>query len=105
MPHGRRLSPAFFSVPWFRESASFGLAGDISMSLIHNERWKLTATALNGLAIATSAGGVIAPLVAISYGLPNATRGLYPIAVSLVWLSTAIALHLIARRILGRLRE
>lgn len=37
------------------------------MSLIHNERRKLTATALNGLAITTVAAGVIAPMVALSY--------------------------------------
>jgi hypothetical protein len=40
------------------------------MSLIHNERWKLTATALNGVAIVMAATGFIVPIVNLSYGAP-----------------------------------
>jgi hypothetical protein len=40
------------------------------VSLIHNERIKLTATCLNTLAATTVATGVIAPLVAFVLGFP-----------------------------------
>ena len=75
------------------------------MSLIHNERWKLTATALNGVAIATMVAGFIAPFVAVSYGVSGATPGLYFAGLSLAWFFTAAALHFVARAALGRLRE
>lgn len=75
------------------------------MSLIHNERRKLTATALNGLAIATMAAGFIAPLIAVSYGVPNAPDGSYFIVTGSIWFFTGIGLHLIARAILGGLKE
>ena len=42
------------------------------MSLIHNERVKLSATWLNTLAATTIAAGVVAPLVAVVFGLPTA---------------------------------
>lgn len=41
------------------------------MALVANERWKLTATALNGLAVATMVTGFVAPLVAVSYGVSS----------------------------------
>jgi hypothetical protein len=47
------------------------------MSLIHNERRKLTATALNGVAIGTMVAGSIAPLIAVSYGVSGAQSGWY----------------------------
>ena len=42
------------------------------MSLVHNERIKLTATCVNTLAAATIATGVVAPMVAVVFGLPTA---------------------------------
>ena len=39
------------------------------MSLIHNERTKLTATWLNTLATALVAAGTFAPLAALLYGI------------------------------------
>ena len=74
------------------------------MSLIHNERWKLTATALSGTAIMMAAG-FVAPVVAVSYGVSGATPGYYFAGVSLAWFFAAAALHLIARAALGRLKE
>jgi hypothetical protein len=44
--------------------------------LIHNERTKLPATALNGTALASIAAGFITPLAAISFDVPgSADRG------------------------------
>jgi hypothetical protein len=53
------------------------------MSLIHNERVKLTAVCLNTLATTTVAAGVIAPVVAVVFGLPT-TVAISPIAFLLV---------------------
>jgi hypothetical protein len=75
------------------------------MSLIHNERRKLTATALNGVAIATMAAGLIAPLVAVSYGVSSAPGGAYFLITGSIWFFAAIVLHWIARAILGGLKE
>ena len=77
------------------------------MSLIHNERVKLTAVCLNTLATTTVAAGVIAPVVAVVFGLPT-TVAISPIAFLLAivaWFLLGLALHLFARRMLGRLQE
>jgi hypothetical protein len=72
------------------------------MSLVDNERVKLTATWLNTLASATF--GVLAPLASFVYGL-----GQSPLSVSgslvamVIWFSAALALCLGARRVLGGL--
>jgi hypothetical protein len=75
------------------------------MSLVHNERRKLTASALNGVAIATLTAGLIAPLVAVSYGVSGARGGVYFAVTGSIWFFTAVALHWIARRLLGGLKE
>lgn len=75
------------------------------MSLIRNERLKLTATFLNGVAVATIAAGAIAPLAALSYGIPGAAAGPTVAFVGLGWLVGGIALHLVGRWLLRRLRE
>ena len=75
------------------------------MALIHNERWKLTATALNGVAIATMAAGLIAPLAAVSYGLPNGPAGRYFVLTGLIWFFAAIGLHVLARFTLRAMKE
>ena len=41
------------------------------MSMIHNERTKLLATALNNVGVATLITGVVAPTVATLYGATN----------------------------------
>jgi len=68
------------------------------MSLIHNERTKLTATFLNGLAIAFIAVGALAPVLAGGFRNP----AIY-VAQAAVCLVTAFALHFEARKLLGRL--
>jgi hypothetical protein len=71
------------------------------LPLIGNERTKLTAAFLNGVATATVGAGAIAPLVAATYGIPGATLAL----VGLCWLVAGIVIHLVARWLLRRLRE
>ena len=43
--------------------------------LVHNERMKYLATLTNTVAAAALAAGVIAPLVAFSYGVPGPRQG------------------------------
>ncbi len=77
------------------------------MPLIHNERVKLTATWVNTLAAATIITGVIAPIVAVVFGLP--AGGSLPLTGFLVataaWLSTGVILDATARHIIGSLRQ
>lgn len=72
------------------------------MTLVHNERVKLTATYMNGMAIALVAIGGFAPLVSLASGGP-ANFGALAI-VGFGCLGTSIALHSIARLFLGRLQ-
>ena len=74
--------------------------------LIHNERLKLTAAWLNMLSGASIAAGVIAPLVVRFYGVPSSTvpATLLYLGAAL-WFFGGIALHLTARRLLGKLRD
>jgi hypothetical protein len=58
-----------------------------------NERTKLTATAINNVAVTTIATALIAPAVSFVYGPPAA------------WCAAGVVLHLTARGILGRLRS
>jgi hypothetical protein len=75
------------------------------MDPIFNERVKLAATALNTLATASVAVGVLAPLSAILYGLGVTPRPLWQIVLSaVVWLLIGGGLHYGAQRLLGRLR-
>ncbi|HYF55646.1 MAG TPA: hypothetical protein VEA41_15445 [Salinarimonas sp.] len=77
------------------------------MSLIHNERTKLSATALNGVAVASIVAGFITPLAAASFGVPGpAGRSLaVTLAAAVGWLVVGLCLHLAARRLLRELRE
>ena len=77
------------------------------MSLIHNESTKLTATWLNTLAAATVATGVIAPMVALVFGVPTSaaiSAAAFVIA-TVIWLGLGMSLHLLARAVLRRLQE
>jgi hypothetical protein len=77
------------------------------VSLIHNERTKLLATALNSAAGSSFAVGVLAPIAAAFYSVSGTSSiGLGTIIIGVViWLFTAAALHLAARRVLGGLKE
>jgi hypothetical protein len=74
------------------------------MSLIHNERIKLTAALMNTVASAVFITGVLAPLVAVSYGLPGPIRGFAAALISLIWILAALGIHLLARALLGKLK-
>ena len=70
------------------------------MSLVKNEQAKLTATYLNGLAIALFALGIFAPLFSSLYsGVISATAVKLFISV-VVCFCVSIALHFLARRTL-----
>jgi hypothetical protein len=71
------------------------------MNLIHNERTKLTATAVDRVSTAFVAVGVLGQ----AFVLPPANTLWISLLSGGAWLFWAIALHLLARRILKRLRE
>ena len=74
------------------------------MSLVDNEKAKLSATYLNGLAIAVMAVGGFAPLV--SFPFSGDGRSLWTtVMVVVICIVISIALHLIARRVLAGLKE
>jgi hypothetical protein len=75
------------------------------MSLIHNERLKLLANALDRASTACLMIGIITPVAGYLYGLSRYSGGSgFLIAVLCVWLVAAVGLHLAARRVLGGLR-
>jgi hypothetical protein len=72
------------------------------MSLVHNERTKLAATWPNSLGAVTVATGVIAPIIAVVFGIAT-FRAITPVSFALAtvaWFVLGIDLH-----ILGTLRE
>jgi hypothetical protein len=77
------------------------------MSLVHNERTKFLAAALNTAATSSFAIGVLAPMAATFYNV----SGSLPVRLgdlvlgTVIWLSAAAALPLAARRVLKGLRE
>lgn len=76
------------------------------MSLVHNERIKYLATALNGVAIGSITAGVIAPIFAVVIGVPGAVeRTPIIMLLSVIWLLLAVVLHFVVQAILGRLKE
>ena len=73
------------------------------MELIHNERMKLLATALNNSAVATIVTAVIAPTASLLYGLTAIATGWW-LAMALVWFLGGLSLHITAQLVLGRLK-
>ncbi|MGE6740736.1 hypothetical protein ACQKGC_10715 [Allorhizobium pseudoryzae] len=72
------------------------------MSLIHNERTKLLANALDRLSTASVAAGFIAPVSSFA-GNPGYQLSVAAILSTAAWLTGALILHLAARRALGGL--
>ena len=70
------------------------------MSLIHNERIKLLASAIDRASTACIVVGLLTPLVSGSI-----VADWYTVASVGVWLSMALILHWAANRILGRLKQ
>jgi hypothetical protein len=71
------------------------------MSLIHNERVKLLANALDRASTACLAIGVLGQALT----LPPTGQLWISLVSPVAWIFAAIVLHLIARRVLGRLKE
>lgn len=75
------------------------------MSLVHNERTKLTANFLNALSSGVIIAGFVAPLIAVGVGFQPAPAAAWKlVASSLAWFSAGVALHLAARWVLKRLQ-
>jgi len=76
------------------------------MSLVFNERTKLTAAWFNTLATALVAAGVFAPVVGLIYGLSPATVDTKLVMiVAALCLGIGLAIHAAGWLYLGRLRE
>lgn len=78
-----------------------------AISQIHNEQTKLLATAPNTAATSCFTVGVATPIAGYIYNVSNLQASLSfgtLIAGGLAWLATAAVPHVIARRILRRLR-
>ena len=74
------------------------------MNVIHNERLKLLATYLNGMAIAIFAVGGLAPSFAMIYGTNiSASSTAFVAVVAVSCLFASIGLHYLASLILMRL--
>ncbi len=77
------------------------------MSLVFNEQTKLLATALNTAATSCFTVGIATPMAGYIYNVSNLQTTLSPWTLGLGvtgWLSAAIILHLLARRILKGLK-
>ena len=73
--------------------------------LVDNERIKLSATYLNGIAIALMTAGVLAPLVGVVSSAATQVRPWQLAAVVVSCMLASGGLHLIARRLLKGLVE
>jgi len=58
------------------------------MSLIHNERTKLSATALNGVAIASIVAGLVTPIAALTFGMTAPGGRSVPLTMMPAWLGS-----------------
>ena len=74
------------------------------MSLVHNERTKLLANALDRASTACLTVGVLAPVAAALYSMGNMSPSWVLILTTLSWLAAAAVLHYAARRALGGLK-
>ncbi len=74
------------------------------MSLIHNERIKLLATALNNMAVATVITAVVGPTVGILNGVSSPAITAWWVLSGLLWFLAGIGLHLVGQGALGRLK-
>ena len=76
------------------------------MSAIQNERTKLLANALDRTSTACVTVGLLAPIAAVIYGATGTAMQLWAfVLIAGIWLSAAIALHLMARIVLGGLKS
>jgi hypothetical protein len=77
------------------------------VTLVRNERIKLSASALNTLSTAMITVGVLAPVAAFLYGLgvPNPAPTIWQLALTAtIWVVVGGSLHYGALKLLGRLQ-
>lgn len=76
------------------------------MSLVSNERAKLSANLLNTLASALMIVGGVTPLAAWAFAVPSAPGGdgLSFFLIASAFVAAGVVLHLVARALLGSLR-
>jgi hypothetical protein len=74
------------------------------MTQVYNERIKLFATATNNLAVATFAGGILAPAIGYVYGAQSLNTGGWWFMIGVAWFLTAAGLYSVAWTTLGRLK-
>jgi hypothetical protein len=74
------------------------------VSLVHNERVKLVATALSNIGVATVVTAIIAPIVGFLYGSPTAAASRWWWLIAVAWFVAGVGLHVIAQAVLGRLK-
>lgn len=72
---------------------------DAQRKLVRNEQLKLAATASNNIGVAFVVTGVIAPAVALAYGISE-PHGRFWAAFTILWLTMGVSSHLIGRSIL-----
>ncbi|MBV8095991.1 MAG: hypothetical protein JO110_22725, partial [Acetobacteraceae bacterium] len=75
------------------------------MSLVQNERAKLLANALDRASTGLFVVGVATPAASSLYGLRPRVGIVFLVVALYVWLFAAFCLHMLARRVLGGLRE
>jgi hypothetical protein len=66
------------------------------VSKVADERTKLSATFINGVAIAMVAAGSIAPFAALSYGVSSGGTAKIVALVGFAWFLGGVALHFVA---------
>jgi len=77
------------------------------MSLIHNERTKLTASAIDRASTACFTVGALGPLAAFLYGIGGTVgvvRGIVLLLGAAFWIVGGACLHMLAWLYLGRLK-
>jgi hypothetical protein len=77
------------------------------VSLVGNERTKLLAGALDRLSTACLTIGVVTPAAGLIYGFVGrfVASGWFLVVAGAMWSGSAVALHLVARWVLGGLKE
>ncbi|MGI2031747.1 hypothetical protein ACRQ1B_05070 [Rhizobium panacihumi] len=75
------------------------------MTLVHNERIKLTANSLDRLSTACAAAGFIAPAASFANSTLTFQITWGTVISTSAWLSGALILHLGARHVLRRLKS
>jgi hypothetical protein len=75
------------------------------MVLIHNERVKLLASALNALGVALIVTGVIAPVAGVLYrGTERGAWNDWWFVIGAAWFLAGVGLHSAGQIVLGRVR-